>query len=216
MGTQRDFTLVCFAVPAESQYLRKLRPDLAVLHTGMGKENTDRNLRSFLRTEKPPSQIISSGFAGGLNPKLRAETVVMDGKDNTLPNAALESLDIHRGTFFCADRIAVTTDEKQQLWQSTKRDAIEMESGTIHEIAQAHHIPCLTLRVISDPADIELPLDFNQLVTRDMKMNYPKLISHLILNPGKISNLIRFNQSIQQSAKRLAETLSALLPLPPQ
>jgi adenosylhomocysteine nucleosidase len=204
--------LVCFAVPSESLYLRKSRPDLKILHTGMGHVNANKTLITYLETNKPPSMIISAGFAGGLNPAIKTGEVLIEGAQNQSLSPRFNSCDASKGTFLCVERIADKAMEKGHLRRESNKDAVEMESGVIHKIAHRNHIPCVTIRVISDAANEDLPIDFNRLMTADMKIHFPKLLWTLALQPSTIPKLIRFNKNVQRSARNLAQTISKALP----
>ncbi|MBT5708597.1 hypothetical protein N8737_00730 [Verrucomicrobia bacterium] len=212
MAVPSPSPLVCFAVPSESQSLRKSRPDLKILHTGMGHENAKKTLASYLKKRERPSMIISAGFAGGLNPAIKTGEVLIERTQNHSFSPTFNSCDAINGTFLCVERIADKAKEKGQLWKDSNKDAVEMESGVIHKIAHENHIPCLTIRVISDAADEDLPIDFNRLMTADMRIHFPKLLWTLARQPSTIPKLIRFNKNIQRSALNLAQTISKALP----
>lgn len=203
--------LICFADPSESKALRKLRPDLPCLHTGMGAENATRTLRERLRTNRP-GLILSAGFAGGLNPQLGAGSLIWQAG----PCVSDVRLDFpsnsSEGSFLSSPHIVITAKEKQLLWEDKKRDAVEMESEAIHQLAAAENIPSFTLRVISDSSEEDLPLDFNKLMTSEMKLSFPRLFLSLAQAPSKIVPLARFGRHVGKASRILGEAISATLP----
>ncbi len=203
--------LICFADRSESQVIRRIRPDLRLLHTGMGQENAKNALAKHLLSNSP-AVIVSSGFAGGLNPSLTKGTVLFESETSFFPPQSLGPLSLTKGTFHSAEKVATTIEEKSALWQSTQCDAIEMESFAIKAIADSEGIPFLSLRVISDSAEEPLPLDFNQIMTPRMRISFPKLAWHLMKRPQLIPRLLRFNQSVKYAAYQLATAVSALIP----
>jgi hypothetical protein len=114
--------------------------------------------------------------------------------------------------FFCADHIATTVAEKQALRARTGADAVEMESGAIQSVCAERGIPCVTVRVISDPADETLPLDFNALAKPDRSMDFGKLAWAIAKSPWKISALIRLQKKAKFAARQLAAVLTQILP----
>jgi nucleoside phosphorylase len=204
--------LVCFAVKEEAADFKKVfvdSPSARILITGMGKQNAERSVRECLEKIKP-ALVLSCGFAGGLNPQLSTGTVVFETEDSSL-EVRLQKAGAQKVRFHFADRVATTSSEKRALHESTKADAVEMESQVIGEVCRAQKIPFATVRVILDTADEDLPLDFNALMTADQQMNYWKLAGALLKSPGKISALMKFQKQCQVAARSLAETLAKII-----
>jgi adenosylhomocysteine nucleosidase len=205
-------TLVCFALKEEAGPFQKLvarRNDVFVLITGIGRANSERAVREFLLIGKP-RRVFTCGFAGGLDPKLQTGDVIFTTPDVALAEALPKS-GARAAIFTGVDRIATTAFEKQLLRVNTQADAVEMESEVIHAICREQEIPCATVRVISDTAHEDLPLDFNQLSNPDQSLNFGKLALAIAKSPGKISALLRLQKNTSLAAQRLAEVLSRVI-----
>jgi adenosylhomocysteine nucleosidase len=221
-------TLVCFALKEEAAPFHKIaagRPGVFTLIVGIGRANAEKSVREFLAACSP-ERVLTCGFAGGLNPDLKLGDVVFEigNRQSAIGNES-ESHDLDgyetlvaAGAkpvkFFCADRIATTVAEKQKLRAETGADAVEMESAAIHAVCRERGIPCVTVRVISDPADETLPLDFNALAKPDRSMDFSKLAWAIAKSPGKIGALIRLQKKARFAARQLAAVLTQILPSP--
>lgn len=200
--------LVCFALPEEERSFRRLCGHEQGLHlvvTGMGRQNTESALATAL-TKLKPATVLTCGFAGGLNPVLRLNTIVSETSDARLARRLL-ALGAAPVRFHCSERMAVTPEEKAALHSQTAADAVEMESRWIHETCRQHGSPCATVRVISDTAQETMPLDFNQLTTPDLRMDFRKLALALLKAPHKIPALLRLQRQTQTAAETLAQFL---------
>jgi uridine phosphorylase len=153
--------------------------------------------------------VLTSGFAGGLNSDLKLGDVIFETADETL-RAKLLGAGAKPLKFFCADRIATTVAEKKKLRAETGADAVEMESAAIHAVCRERGIPCATVRVISDTANEDLPLDFNALSKPDRNLDYGKLFMAIAKTPGKIGALMRLQEKTKFAAGRLAEALAKI------
>lgn len=200
--------LLCFAVSEEAVALPRHIRD-RILFTGIGAENARRALQ-FISLKQPHEMILTCGFAGGLNPKLPPGTVVWEAEKDFPLIDALRNSSGHPGTFHCANKVAITADDKARLWRETKCDCVEMESGVIRKLAREKGIPSATIRVISDAAEEDLPLDFNRLWTPDFCLSYSKLILALLRRPSSIMALLQFRQRLRIASKNLT---AALLPI---
>ncbi len=211
----------------------------AILITGIGRRNAGKSVREFLAggASVPASRLVSSlalpelvlscGFAGGLNPDLKLgdvvfeisgsrgnETQIKSGKQSETPYVVSYEKLVAAGAkpakFFSADHVAVTGAEKKKLRDETGADAVEMESAAIHAVCRERGIPCITVRVISDTANEDLPLDFNAVAKPDKSLDCGKLFLAIAKSPGKIAALMKLQKQTRFAAERLAQVLAKI------
>ncbi len=208
---QQSDLLICFAVKEEAKFFKPHADcDFETLITGMGRRNASETIREILPVVQP-SLVLTCGFAGGLNPKYPLGTVLFDEDFGAGLGPELQEMGCISGKFHCAKRVAVTAREKFELWNSTGADAVEMESSVIRTICRELHIPSATVRVILDDAHLDLPLDFNALMTSDDKIDYAKLAWAVMTSPHKIPGLIDFQRQTVLASQKLATVLDDLL-----
>jgi adenosylhomocysteine nucleosidase len=204
--------LVCFAMEEEAGAFRKImrhKTGVSILVTGIGQKNAEKAVRDFLAAQTP-ARVLSCGFAGALISELSIGEVVFETDDVPL-REKLTAAGARPVKFHCADRIATTAREKQELRRSTNADAVEMESDIIAFVCKEYSLPCATVRVISDAADEDLPLDFNRLSKPDRSMDYGKLAWAVAKSPGKIGALRRLQKQTRFAADQLAGVLAKII-----
>lgn len=201
-------TLVCFAVKQEAKFFKAA--DCRIILTGMGRKNAVDGLQKALDATRP-GLVLTCGFAGGLNPKLSLGDIVFDADNSAGLKDKLIALGGMPGVFHCSEQVAGTATEKQSLRSTTKADAVEMESSAIRAICAEKKIPSATIRVISDVAGEDLPLDFNALMTSNYRLSIAKLLGKLLREPGKIPELMAFQKRTVFAARRLGELLEKLV-----
>ena len=204
--------LVCFALKEEAAPFRKTaagRPEVSILITGIGRRNAEQAVVEFLASALR-SRVLTCGFAGGLDPNHAVGTVLFATDDAGL-RETLNAAGASPGRFFCATRIATTAKEKQELRRTTTADAVEMESDAIHAVCRQRAIPCATVRVISDAASDDLPLDFNRFAGADMKLDYGKLALAVAKSPKQIGALLRLRRQTRYAAEKLAALLGKVI-----
>ncbi|HKS37255.1 MAG TPA: hypothetical protein VJW76_08710 [Verrucomicrobiae bacterium] len=208
--------LVTFAVIEECRPFHKAIPgpgEMAVLVTGIGARNAEKAIRAAFATRRPEA-VLTCGFAGGLNPELPAGTVVFSADNESGLSPALLSAGARPARFHCAERVVATAEEKKALRKSTDADAVEMESGIIRALCREQKIPSATVRVISDAANEDLPVDFNRLLDAEQNLSYGRLLLMLVASPGKIGALLRFHRQTKAAAEGLAEVLKKVICAP--
>jgi hypothetical protein len=204
--------LICFAVREEAAFASPMlvKGENERLITGMGRRNASTRFQDTLR-HFSPERVITCGFAGALNPEFKVGDVLFDEDYDMGMGKALLSAGAIPAKFYCSVRVAVTAVEKAELWRTTGADAVEMESSVIRSLCRDRGIPSATVRVISDAANEDLPLDFNALMTSDQKLSIPKLMGTLLRSPRSIPRLMDLQRNTRAAARRLAEVLHASL-----
>ncbi|HEV2455504.1 MAG TPA: hypothetical protein VGY98_14665 [Verrucomicrobiae bacterium] len=206
---------VCFALAEEAGPFKKVCGDkVPVFLTGIGRENAKKATREFLAGHTP-SLLMTCGFAGGLIPGLAIGDIIFElpksvGAQAQIiapVRAKLAAAGAKEGKIFCADRIATTAAEKRKLREDTGADAAEMESGAVHEVCARQAIACVTVRVISDTASQDLPLDFNKFITEDKILDMSKLMMAVAKAPWKMGALMELQRSTKLAGQRLADVL---------
>ncbi len=201
--------LVTFAVEEEARPFRKLvgHPEgLTICLTGIGPRRAAQAVLAALAASRP-AQVLSCGFAGGLDPRHAVGTVLFCPVTALELAPALQRAGAVEGRFHSSPTIVSTVAAKRSLRQSTQADAVEMESGVICALCQERQIPCAILRVISDAADEELPLDFNAFLDAEAKLDHAKLIGALAAAPSRLPRLLRFHRQTRRAARCLARVL---------
>ncbi len=178
--------------------------------------------------------MLTCGFTGGLSPDLKLGDVAFEigRRRDEFHESPIENETGIRGAhpseklslrekllaagakpakFFCADRIATTVAEKKKLRVETGADAVEMESAAIHAVCHERGIHCATVRVISDTANEDLPLDFNALAKPDKSLDFGRLAWAIVKSPGKIGALITLQKKTSFAAEQLAAVLEKII-----
>lgn len=205
--------LICFAVPEEARPFQKrlgTRADVRIGLSGIGPHNARRYFENAV-LPLHPRLVLTAGFAGGLAPSLRVGEVLFDADEASGLAPLLAQAGARRGTFHCAERIAATVGAKRALWEATGADAVEMESGILRALCRQHGLASATVRVISDAAEEDLPLDFNDLMTADCRLNHRKLAARLLRQPAALVQLWGFRRQIARAAAALAGVLLNVL-----
>jgi len=210
-------TLICFALKEEAAPFHRVaarHPGVITLIVGIGRQNAEKSVRSFLAASVP-ELVVTCGFAGGLNPELKLGDVIFEpagpAANNQKLTEALLAAGARPAKIYCADRIATTVAEKQALRAATGADAVEMESGAIQAVCAERGLACVTVRVISDTAHEALPLDFNALAKADKSLDFGKLAWAITKSPGKIGALMQLQKKTKFAAERLADVLAKII-----
>ena len=202
--------LVLFAVRDEAKHFQPPGANCATVISGIGQANAERALLKSIGGESP-QLVLTCGYAGGLNPQFKRGDVLFEADAQCEIANGLAKLGATPGKFHCADWIITTIAEKTALWKLTGADAVEMESGVIRALCRERNIPAATLRIISDDAGQDLPMDFNKISGADGNVSYLKLTGALLKSPALVPKLMRFQRALDECSRKLGGTLRELL-----
>lgn len=207
-GALRAPVWLCVALRYEARRLKV--PGTVTLVTGMGRLNAQRALADALATGRP-QLVLSCGFAGGLNPRWAVGAVLFDASETPALAARLTAAGAHPARFCSVDQVVSTAAQKRALYEATGADAVEMESEAIRAFGRAHGLPTATVRAISDPADADLPVDFNQLMTPNARLSYLRLLAWLAAAPTRLNALRQVWRQADLAGRNLAHVLAQAL-----
>jgi nucleoside phosphorylase len=200
--------------------------EISVLLTGIGETASLQALvgSSSLKAAKPDI-LISSGFAGALKPEIVPGTIVTPAKTRTLKNHANVDSDtllrdeaIRLGAMpienlITLDRLAKTVEEKSRL--AFFGEAVDMESAIVMSRFAFAGISVLALRVVSDAANEDLPLDFDRCLTPQGAIKPMSLVNQIVKRPDNLPNIVRFGRQSHQAGQTLAAFLERFVPAIP-
>jgi adenosylhomocysteine nucleosidase len=205
--------LVTFAVPHESRDFQRTAAasGVRVLHTGIGIDSAARSLRRALEDHRP-STVISSGFAGGLDPALRIGDMIADSAVSSQELLQAVPVEIRRGRICTASNAIDSPEAKVRLHRETGANAVDMETTAIAAECARAGVPLLVLRAISDAVGDSIPVPLE--VAWDLVAQRPRplrLCVFLAQNPTRIEAFVRFLRQTNHAAKNLGEALEGIV-----
>jgi len=205
---------------------------VTLAQTGIG-ENVSDAVR-YLSRSFSLQLIISSGFAGSVNPTVGVGDLIIGKRilhsswefsegeiliDSTLScdtsmvnlaamvGRASDALKTHCGDILSVNAVVRQASEKKRLGDNTSALAVDMESFTLAEQAYSLGIPFVAARAISDGAEEDMEIEEN-MVTEGGNVSVSDTARYLLSNPHHIPSLNR----LRKQTKSAVDTLSAFLP----
>ena len=196
----RDFTFL------ESPYA-------VAVCSGIGPEPGRRAAEAIIALYSP-ELLISAGIAGGLTPDLKVgETIfpatVIDGRDSSRHQTSIQDAPI--GSTPLAKTIVVSypeiasAEQKLKLGKAYGAHAVDMEGASVALAAEAHGLPFLAIKSISDVVDFELPemMPF----FRDGQFNPVRFALHVVFRPWLWMKVFRLARNTRLASENLCAWL---------
>jgi adenosylhomocysteine nucleosidase len=183
--------------------------------SGIGRVAAEAGARALV--EAGVSALMTFGMAGGLDPALKAGSVVlpceMISADGTRVAASRSWRErvaaavsplraVAEGNLLTSAYAIDTPADKAAAFHDTGAAAVDMESAAVAEIASHHNLPFIAVRVIVDTAADTLPRAVVN-ASRAGRVQIGRLIAGLVLAPGEIGALIRLVQRYRIAMRSL-------------
>jgi adenosylhomocysteine nucleosidase len=163
-----------------------------------------RLVEKALAEKKNVNGIISTGFCGALDPSLQVGDIVVSGDPAVASNTPFV-----RGEIFSADRVAVTAAEKRALRNRTGAIAVEMEAAAVNRKAAEWAVPFMCIRVVSDTATDDLPLDFNRFRISDGNFSRTRIALAAMARPfSAMPGLLELDRNCRRASQSLGDFLA--------
>lgn len=196
---------------------------VAVFESGVGRAAAARATEALLDVHRP-AWVISAGFCGGLDARLRrgdilladallhasGEKLAIDLKVDPAELAGRKGL--HVGTLLTVDRIVRSPAQKQELGRQYQALAVDMESFAAAEICRQRRARLLSVRIVSDTVEDELPVDLEVLArqrTRSARLG--AAAAALWNRPGSVWDMLQLKELALIASDRLARFLSGMI-----
>lgn len=196
--------------PVSFARMARLKGDaVLLLANGPGPRLAARAV-NVARERQNVEKLISVGFCGALDPALALSDIFIATEVLDVSKAMSPARPAHAyksGKLLSMDRVAATAAEKQEL-RKRGADVVEMEAGAVAERAEHFNIPFYAIRVITDTANEDLPLDFNQMRDAEGRFDRFKILTSAARQPGIFPTLLELNRRCNAAARVLGDFLA--------
>ena len=202
-------------------YLGETR--VAVIESGVGRQAAATAMSDVVALHHP-SWVISAGFACALTADLRRGHILMadevaDAEHQCvaigLPvdRASLAATRTqHIGRLVTVDHLVRAKEEKNRLAADYKAVACDMETMAIAEVCQREQIRFLSVRIITDTLDEELPKEIDRLLAQKSIAARLGVVTGAIFNrPSSIKDLWKLKEDAIKASDRLAKFVAGVV-----
>ena len=203
---------------------------IVLVRTGMGKNCALSALKEVLRRTLP-ALVLSIGYAGGLDLRLKVGDLVVADKVLEIDQSAnfsksylvnpqqpdlferltsQKKIMIYKGTLLTVNQVISDSSAKQELGSSHKALAVDMESSSLIGHCIEKQIPFVSVRAISDTMEQSL-INTSSFVDGEGKVSKIKAGWYAATHPHEIKNLISLRSQGQKATANLTEVLVIFL-----
>jgi adenosylhomocysteine nucleosidase len=168
--------------------------------------------------------LLSWGSGGALHPKLSPgnlilpKSVIASQKDvfptdadwhNRLVARLKNRLEIHSEPLAQSPSVLASPVEKLNFSNQNDAIAVDMESGSVAEMASRANLPFMAIRAIADTSDMAIPASALNAIDEYGRLRPMRLLSSLARKPSDLIPLARLGRSFR-AARTTLETVARL------
>jgi len=192
---------------------------VAVVEAGTGPVRARRATLALLDAHRP-AWIISTGFAGALQPELKIGNIVVANEIVGLQGEPLKidvgmnsdpARGLHVGRTLTVDKMIRTIIEKQTLSAQTGAIAVDMESLAVATVCRETKTRFMAVRAISDDMSADLPPEVLSLVGETGAIRFGAVIGSLWKRPSSIKDMWRMREHAMDASEKLASFLDGIV-----
>jgi adenosylhomocysteine nucleosidase len=202
---------------AEARLLRPLGGAAPIAVSGATPEGAREAVELLIRSGA--RQLVSLGFAAGLDPALRPGDVLVPSRivawgHDYLPDLSLCARlgGVTPGGLLHSDVPVTTAADKQALHAASLCVALDMESGVLAQAAEKAGLPFAALRAICDPAGRTLPAAAGVALTPTGGIAVSPILASLLREPTQIPALIALARDAAAARRALAQRIPLIRP----
>jgi adenosylhomocysteine nucleosidase len=196
---------------------------IALVAAGVGQQQAAAATEVLIAGHRP-AWVISAGFAGGLQPQLKQNDFLLaseiaDASGRCLaidlfvsPDALARTPGVHVGKLLTVDKIVHRAADKQTLGEQHQALAVDMESLAVAEVCRQQKTRFLSVRIVSDPMDHELPPDIDRLVRQNSKAGrLGAAVGAVVGRPSSVKEMLKLKEDALIATDRLAKFLEGVI-----
>ena len=210
--------------------------DVVIVEGGIGKEQAERATQEVIK-RYAPEFIISAGFAGAVQPGLKAGDLFVCDRvwsiegsplhwkpDEAASRALLDTASKETLTgeiaglaqehSYCGclsvDLLVSNKSLKGWIGANFPVHIVDMESYWVSQMASEYAIPHLVLRSVLDPMEQTLPEFVEQAVAGQGQRNWMRALSYVLARPIETPRLLHLSRQTKLARTSLASLLRAL------
>ncbi|HVX63249.1 MAG TPA: hypothetical protein VHC19_21690 [Pirellulales bacterium] len=197
--------------------------NVVLIEAGVGPLAAARGTQALLAGHRP-AWVVSAGFSGALDPKLKRGDIIMadsitDGQGHRLSidfkisqEAAAATPGLHVGRLLTVDQIVRLPEEKRALGQQHEALAVDMESWAVGEVCRQAKTRFMAVRIVSDAIDEELPADIERLARQKTQAaRLGAAAGAIFRRPSSIKDMLKLKEDALVASDKLAKFLSGVI-----
>jgi adenosylhomocysteine nucleosidase len=169
--------------------------------------------------EAGAAALVSWGMAGGLDPALAAGRIFLPSEVAGIGGASISTARRWReqlsaallaydpltgGKLLTSSRSIASVAAKAALFRETAAAAVDMESLSVAQVALAHALPFIAVRVIVDGAGDALPSAVRDAADASGQLRVWRLFGQILLAPAGVTSVLRLARGYWAANRALA------------